>query len=107
MIFNVMAGVVVVLLLGAGGVWFREEVREKCNAQWELALEKERRVLDEKVDVANAKIRESHEAAQKKIEDKDVQLMEKEQELEVQRGKIPLSEACVVCRVDASRIGVR
>ena len=92
---------------GAAANWLRDDARNDCNAAWEIKLGK-----------ANEAVLLELAARQKKLDDLQRILAATEGEaarldsenrklLEVQRASVPLSNACLACRIPNERLWLR
>lgn len=102
---TIVAGVLVISSAAIG--WLREDAVNDCNAQWELKLAKANGELKERL----AKQEIAFADLQNKL--RDVQVAEEASRnenlnlLEKQRETVPLSQACISCRIPNERIWVR
>lgn len=102
---TIVAGMVVAV--GAAGAWMREDGIHDCNAAWELRLAKANESIVRDLAIKQQKLEELQrilaateaEAARLNGENNDL--------LAKQRSSVPLSSACLACRIPNERLWLR
>lgn len=102
---TVVVGLVVALSAAAG--WMREDAIKDCNAQWELKLAKANAELAKAVSLRDAQLTNLQEKLRLAQDAQAAAQVETSRVLELQREQIPLSEACMACRVPNEHLWVR
>ena len=100
----------VIFLISAGhsvASWVKKEAELACNLGWEKKINEQIALLElqlKKANETNVRLEQDLAIA---ISEKS-QLMERENAaLELQKASIPLSEACLQCRIDSGRFWLR
>ncbi len=102
---TVVAGVLV--LLSAATAWIKEDAVEVCNANWKLEIAGKNAEAAKAATRRESRIRDLESKLQAAGAAEEAKAKELENVLEKQRDAIPLSEACMACRIPNEHIWVR
>lgn len=102
---TVVAGVLV--LVSAATAWIKEDAVEVCNANWKLEIASKNAEATKAASKRESRIRDLESKLQVAGAAEEAKAKELENVLEKQRETIPLSEACVACRIPNEHLWVR
>ena len=102
---TVVAGVLV--LISAATAWIKEDAVEVCNANWKLEIASKNAEAVKAASKRESRIRDLESKLQAAGAAEEAKAKELENVLELQRDKVPLSEACVACRIPNEHLWVR
>lgn len=110
MIKYIIIGVLVVAVVTGITVGYNRleaSINETCDLKWKKQIADESDKVEQRVRDRDSKIAELEAKLQVEIDNADAKRRELEAAIDAQRDKIPLSEACLQCRIPRDRIWLR